>query len=66
MRIYYEIQFGIKLLYEEKIITRIEKKIKQNYLLESVSTKEIDKLASELAVQRGYPKALSQLLIKRH
>lgn len=50
---------------EEYIIPVISEKINQNSLLDSVSKNEIDKLASELAIQRGYPKALSQLVIEK-
>jgi len=50
---------------EEEIIPLIEKKVNRNFLLERISKKEIDKLAGELAVQRGYPKTLSQLVIER-
>ena len=49
---------------EENIIS-ISQKSKTNSLLNSVSKNEIDKLASELAEQRGYPKALSRLVIER-
>lgn len=48
---------------EEKIIPAIEE-VNQNDLLESITKEDIDSLAADLAVQRGYPKALSQLLIK--
>jgi hypothetical protein len=51
---------------EEKIIPFIREKRAQNCLLESISKKEIDKMASELAAQRGYPKALSKLVIERN
>lgn len=50
---------------EEKIIPVLHQNRDQNFLLESISKKEIDKLASELAIQRGYPKALSRLVIER-
>lgn len=50
---------------EEEIIPSIYTKTDQNILLDSISKNEIDKLASELAVQRGYPAALSRLVIER-
>ena len=50
---------------EEEIIPSIHKRLKQNLLLDSITKNEIDKLASELAVQRGYPEALSRLVIER-
>ncbi len=50
---------------EEKVIPTIHKKTHQNTLLDSVPNKDIDNLASELAVQRGYPKALSRLVIEK-
>ncbi len=50
---------------EEKIIAPISTKSNQNPLLDSITKSEIDKLASELAVQRGYPAAMSRLLIDR-
>ncbi len=50
---------------EEKIIPLIHKRSNQNLLLDRISKNEIDKLASELAIQRGYPEALSQLIVER-
>lgn len=50
---------------EEEIIHLIHKKSNKNLLLDSISKNEIDKLACELAIQRGYPEALSRLVIKR-
>ena len=55
----------ISKIQEEKIIPIIHKKINRNLLLDSISKNEIDKLACELAVQRGYPEALSRLVIER-
>lgn len=37
----------------------------ENFLLNSISKEEIDKLAAEFADSRGYPKALSRLVIER-
>ena len=50
---------------EEEIIPLIQKKRKQNLLLDRISKNEIDKLSSELAIQRGYPEALSRLIVER-
>ncbi len=50
---------------EEKVIPPIPEKPFGNSLLDIVSKDEIDKLASEFAEVRGYPKALSRLVIKR-
>lgn len=50
---------------EEKIIPLIPKSINRNSLLDSISKHEIDKLASKLAIQRGYPEALSRLVIEK-
>jgi len=36
-----------------------------NTLLDSISKQDIDKMASKLAVERGYPEAMSHLLIDR-
>jgi len=55
----------IKKIQEEEIIPLIHNKTNRNFLLERISKKEIDKLAGELAIQRGYPKALSKLVIER-
>ena len=50
---------------EEGIIPSIAEKKKDNALLASITKDEIDILASKLTVQRGYPEALSRLLIER-
>ena len=50
---------------EEKIVPLIHEKLNKNLLLDSIPKNKIDKLACELAVQRGYPEALSRLIIKR-
>lgn len=50
---------------EVGIIPSLEKTTHENTLLERVSKTEIDVLARQFAVQRGYPEALSQLLISR-
>jgi len=55
----------INKIQEEEIIPKINTTIDQSLLLDSISKNEIDKLASELAVQRGYPEALSRLVIER-
>ena len=49
---------------EEGIIT-IDDTLQQNTLLNSISKSAIDTLASELTEQRGYPKALSRLIIEK-
>ena len=49
---------------EEKIIPTIKKQSK-NTLLKSIKTSEIDTLASELAIERGYPKVLAKLVIEK-
>ncbi|WP_179352682.1 FAD-dependent oxidoreductase [Winogradskyella vidalii] len=45
------------------IVPLIAEQTNQNELLEEVSKVEIDELASKLASQRGYPEALSRLVI---
>lgn len=50
---------------EEKIIPTITTKPQQNILLDSISNEDIDNLAADLAVQRGYPAALSKLVIEK-
>ena len=50
---------------KEKVISSISKKPFGISFLESISKDEIDNLASEFAEVRGYPKALSRLLIDR-
>ena len=56
----------INKIQEEELIPSIRTKSKQNLVLDLISKDEIDKLASELAIQRGYPEALSRLLIKKN
>ena len=55
----------IEKMQEGKVIPSLPEKSFGNSLLDSVSKDEIDKLASEFAEVRGYPKALSRLVIKR-
>lgn len=50
---------------EEKVISTIPKKPFGNSLLDNISKEEIDKLAAEFADGRGYPIALSRLVINR-
>lgn len=50
---------------QDKVISSLPEKPFGNSLLDSVSKDEIDKLASEFADVRGYPKALSRLVIER-
>ena len=50
---------------EEEIIPTINTELKQNKLLDSISKNDIDKMANKLAIQRGYPEALSLLVIEK-
>lgn len=50
---------------QEKVVSSLLEKINNNSFLDSVSKDEIDKLASEFTDVRGYPKALSRLVIDR-
>jgi hypothetical protein len=52
-------------LQNEDVISVITEPINNNLVLESIDITQIDELAAELAAQRGYPKALSKLLIER-
>ncbi|MRT93651.1 FAD-dependent oxidoreductase [Ancylomarina sp. 16SWW S1-10-2] len=56
----------INKIQEENIIPTIHAQSNQNILLDRISNDEIDEKASELAIQRGYPEALSRLLIKKN
>ncbi|WP_179376094.1 FAD-dependent oxidoreductase [Winogradskyella wichelsiae] len=49
---------------EEKIIPVIAQRTNHNLLLDCISKDEIDQLASQLTVERGYPEALSKLIIE--
>ncbi len=49
---------------EEKVIS-IQEKSNNNSILDAVTKDDIDKLAAELATERGYPKALSRLVIEK-
>lgn len=55
----------IQRMQEENIVPTFQTNAKYNALLDSISKTEIDALASELASQRGYPSALSKLLIEK-
>ncbi|RFC55136.1 FAD-dependent oxidoreductase [Brumimicrobium aurantiacum] len=48
---------------EEGIIPLLKKKSLNNFLLEAVSKNEIDEFSMELAIERGYPGALSKLVM---
>ena len=48
---------------EEQVVVTIPLKNGQHTLLESVSKSEINNLASQFAIQRQYPAALSQLVV---
>ena len=50
---------------QEKVIPSLLEKTNNNSLLDNVSKNEIDKLASEFADVRGYPKELSRLMIDK-
>ncbi|WP_159023607.1 FAD-dependent oxidoreductase [Formosa sp. L2A11] len=50
---------------EEGHISIIPSKVKQNPLLDCISKQDINVLSSELAIQRGYPGALSKLVIEK-
>lgn len=50
---------------QEKVIPSHLEKTNNNSLLDSISKDEIDKLASEFAEIRGYPKELSRLMIDK-
>ncbi len=50
---------------EEKVISPTAEKPSENSLLDSISKDDINKLASEFAEVRGYPTALSRLVIER-
>ncbi len=56
----------ISKIQEEEIIPAINEQPSQNLLLDSITKNEIDKLASEFAIQRGYPKSLSRLVIEKN
>ena len=51
---------------KENIIYAIQISQNQNTLLEDISKNEIDELAAKLAIQRGYPEALSRLVIAKN
>lgn len=55
----------INKIQEEKVSPSIQMESKSNLLLDSISKNEIDELACELALQRGYPGALSRLVIEK-
>lgn len=55
----------ISKIYDQKIISTLDGELNHNNLLESITESEIDVLAAELAVKRGYPEALSRLLVEK-
>ena len=55
----------INKIQEEKIVPIIEQRTNKNLLLDSISKIEIDELAAQLTIDRGYPEALSRLIIER-
>ena len=50
---------------EEQIIKSIPDRANHNSILDSIPKEDIEKLAAELAELRGYPKALSRLVIEK-
>ena len=48
---------------EEESLPMILNNCNKNLLLENISKSEIDKMASKIAIKRGYPEAMSHLLI---
>ncbi|SFH87578.1 NAD(P)-binding protein [Halpernia frigidisoli] len=50
---------------KEKIISSVEVMVDPNFTLLDIPKSEIDELASELTIQRGYPEAMSRLLISK-
>ncbi len=50
---------------KEQIISSDLETTNKNSILDSITKNDIDKLASELAKERGYPKALSRLVIEK-
>lgn len=50
---------------EEKVIQGLSKKTTGNDLLNSISIGDINRLASTLSIERGYPASLSRLLIEK-
>lgn len=56
----------IKNIKKEKIFHLIkDTELNQNNLLKNITTKNIDQFAENLAISRGYPKELSELVIKK-
>ncbi|CDF79052.1 FAD-dependent oxireductase [Formosa agariphila KMM 3901] len=56
----------INRMLEESVVSKIDTSLQQKTLLDAVSKNDIDELARELAVQRGYPEALSRLVIEKY
>ena len=56
----------INKIQEENIMSSTDVKENPDFLWVDISITEIDKLSNELAVQRGYPEALSRLVIKKN
>ena len=56
----------IQKIQDERIIPTIDSSTNYNSVLESISETDIEKLASELAHQRGYPKALARLVMEKN
>lgn len=55
----------IQKLQDENLVHIDKIKTNQNQILDSIPKSEIDTLASQLAIQRGYPEAMSRLVIEK-
>ena len=55
----------IEKIQEVGLLKLSDKKLNNNTLLDSIKKEEIDELAAELAKMRGYPEALSRLVIEK-
>lgn len=55
----------IERIQKENIIPFCKTTTKQHSLLDTISKAEIDRLASDIANQRGYPRSLSNLLVEK-
>ena len=53
-------------MYEETVIDLIDNNIYKNHLLEETTKNDIDELAEEFAVKRGYPAPIAQLVTERY
>jgi hypothetical protein len=53
-------------MYEEKVIDLIDNNIYENPLLAETTKNDIDELAEDFAVKRGYPAPIAQLVTERY